>query len=163
AWQERSILSHRGASIPVIACCRRSGYKGPVLRLSVADFGWPLAAPTLARKAESLGYRRYWIGEHHTRYQTGNPLLLMGLVAACTSAVTALGGRRWCVFCSSSLCLRLAPSWLSSLPSSFFFIGTLLLRLLCLFCFCFLFFLLVLFLALAPNLRRSFLTPGRGR
>lgn len=51
-------------------------------KLSILDFGPVDAALQLAPLAEDLGYHRYWLGEHHSRQQCANPILLGSLLAA---------------------------------------------------------------------------------
>ncbi len=68
------------------------------LRLSLLDFGWVNAgqAPaqalgdtfTVAKRAEALGYARYWLGEHHVeRHGCGSPQILAGVLAASTRRI----------------------------------------------------------------------------
>jgi luciferase family oxidoreductase group 1 len=52
------------------------------MRLSILDFGDIRAAADLLAEADRLGYERYWLGEHHTRWQCANPMLLGALLAA---------------------------------------------------------------------------------
>jgi luciferase family oxidoreductase group 1 len=52
--------------------------------------GDAIAATTaLAQRADALGYRRYWIGEHHNvaSLVSTNPSVLLGLVAAATERI----------------------------------------------------------------------------
>jgi luciferase family oxidoreductase group 1 len=60
---------------------------GNPVRFAVVDFGWSVHATELVAKAEALGFERYWIGEHHTPRQTGNPLLLASLLAGTTERI----------------------------------------------------------------------------
>jgi luciferase family oxidoreductase group 1 len=57
------------------------------LYLSLLDFGFPGTATRLATTADRLGYRRYWIGEHHSSYQCANPLLLGALLSGTTRGI----------------------------------------------------------------------------
>jgi luciferase family oxidoreductase group 1 len=66
--------------------------------LSVLDFQHPGHAVEMAALADALGYRRYWLGEHHTGSQCANPLLLGALLAATTSGGLRIG--------SGGVCLR---------------------------------------------------------
>jgi luciferase family oxidoreductase group 1 len=52
------------------------------LALSILDFDFPGHAVEIAAAAERLGYRRLWLGEHHSEEQCNNPLLLGALLAA---------------------------------------------------------------------------------
>lgn len=56
-------------------------------RLSILDFHTPVGAVELAPKAEALGYHRYWLGEHHSRDQCANPLLLGIVLAGLTDSI----------------------------------------------------------------------------
>jgi len=76
----------------------------PALNLSVLDLvpvrsdqttGDALAATrSLARVADGLGYRRYWLAEHHNMPAVAatNPPLLIGLVAAATERIRVGSG-----------------------------------------------------------------------
>ncbi len=55
--------------------------------LSILDFDQPGHAVEIAGAAESLGYRRLWLGEHHSEEQCNNPLLLGALLAAATKGL----------------------------------------------------------------------------
>lgn len=57
------------------------------LDLSILDFGHAGAAVDLVAEADRLGYRRYWLGEHHSRWQCANPLLLGALLAATSEGI----------------------------------------------------------------------------
>ncbi|HKW00068.1 MAG TPA: LLM class flavin-dependent oxidoreductase [Vicinamibacterales bacterium] len=58
------------------------------MRLSALDFfSNPRESLALAALAEELGFHRYWIGEHHTRYQCANPLMLASLIAGRTKSI----------------------------------------------------------------------------
>lgn len=52
------------------------------------------ATTSLARRADELGYRRYWIGEHHNvaSLVSTNPSVLLGLVAAATERIRVGSG-----------------------------------------------------------------------
>ncbi len=65
--------------------------------LSILDFGHPGTAVDLVADADGLGYTRYWIGEHHSKWQCPNPLLLGALLAGISSGIR-LG--------SGGVCLR---------------------------------------------------------
>ena len=54
------------------------------MRLSILDFQTAAGALELAPAAERLGFHRYWLGEHHSRYQCANPLLLATVLAGLT-------------------------------------------------------------------------------
>jgi luciferase family oxidoreductase group 1 len=71
-------------------------------RLSILDFHTPVGAVELAPKAEALGYHRYWLGEHHTRDQCANPLLL-GIVLAGLTDTIRIG--------SGGACLNSTNAW----------------------------------------------------
>jgi luciferase family oxidoreductase group 1 len=57
------------------------------LRLSIIDFQYPAMLLELALLAEKLGYYRLWLTEHHTREQSGSPILTAALTAAQTSRI----------------------------------------------------------------------------
>ncbi len=57
------------------------------MRLSILDFQTPALAIELAPAAERLGYHRYWLGEHHSRYQCANPLLMATVLAGLTERI----------------------------------------------------------------------------
>lgn len=59
----------------------------PALSLSILDFQHPGAAVALACAADEWGFRRYWLGEHHSSSQCANPLLLGALLAGTTSRI----------------------------------------------------------------------------
>jgi luciferase family oxidoreductase group 1 len=52
------------------------------------------ATTSMARRADVLGYRRYWIGEHHNvaSLVSTNPSVLLGLVAAATERIRVGSG-----------------------------------------------------------------------
>jgi luciferase family oxidoreductase group 1 len=52
--------------------------------LTYLDFGPSRLVTSLAPAAEAAGFRRYWVGEHHSPTRTSNPLLVSGVVAAVT-------------------------------------------------------------------------------
>src|SRR5215472_8915702 len=55
--------------------------------LGVLDVGaFPLSL-RLAPRVEALGYRRYWIAEHHGERSTSNPTLVIPMVAAATKTI----------------------------------------------------------------------------
>jgi luciferase family oxidoreductase group 1 len=54
------------------------------VRLSILDFQTAACALEMAPAAERLGFHRYWLGEHHSRYQCANPLLLATVLAGLT-------------------------------------------------------------------------------
>jgi luciferase family oxidoreductase group 1 len=66
------------------------------VHLSILDFNHPGAAVDLMAEADGLGYHRYWIGEHHSKWQCPNPLLLGALLAA-TSVGIRLGSGGICL------------------------------------------------------------------
>jgi luciferase family oxidoreductase group 1 len=68
--------------------------------LSILDFDQPGHAVELAGAAERLGYRRFWLGEHHSEEQCNNPLLLGALLAAATTELR-LGSGGVCLFYQS--------------------------------------------------------------
>jgi luciferase family oxidoreductase group 1 len=68
--------------------------------LSILDFDQPGHAVELAGAAERLGYRRFWLGEHHSEEQCNNPLLLGALLAAATRELR-LGSGGVCLFYQS--------------------------------------------------------------
>jgi luciferase family oxidoreductase group 1 len=55
------------------------------LALSILDFQHPGASVALACAAEEWGFKRYWLGEHHSSSQCANPLLLGALLAGTTN------------------------------------------------------------------------------
>lgn len=55
--------------------------------LSILDFGHAGAAAGRMSRADELGFRRYWLGEHHSRWQCANPLLLGALLAAASDGI----------------------------------------------------------------------------
>lgn len=58
------------------------------MHLSVLDlFNSPTDSLALAQLAETLGFHRYWVGEHHNEWQCGNPLLLSALIAMHTRSI----------------------------------------------------------------------------
>lgn len=57
------------------------------LGLSILDFQHPGGAVALACAADEWGYRRYWLGEHHSPFQCANPLLLGSLLAGVTRRI----------------------------------------------------------------------------
>jgi luciferase family oxidoreductase group 1 len=57
------------------------------MKLSVLDFGFPGITVRLAPQVDEWGYSRYWLGEHHSPAQSGNPLLLAGIVAERTHRI----------------------------------------------------------------------------
>jgi luciferase family oxidoreductase group 1 len=57
------------------------------MKLSVIDFGFPGITVRLAPQVDAWGYSRYWLGEHHSPAQSGNPLLLAGIVAERTTRI----------------------------------------------------------------------------
>jgi luciferase family oxidoreductase group 1 len=58
------------------------------MRLSILDFSsTPRQALALGLAAERLGYHRYWIGEHHTRAQCANPLMVAAFLAGSTESI----------------------------------------------------------------------------
>jgi luciferase family oxidoreductase group 1 len=68
------------------------------IRLGLLDFGWvnPGQSPVqalsdtfaVAKRAEALGYSRYWLGEHHVeQHVCGSPQILAGVLAASTRRI----------------------------------------------------------------------------
>lgn len=57
------------------------------LALSILDFHHPGGAVALAGAADELGFKRYWLGEHHSSFQCANPLLLGALLAGTTDRI----------------------------------------------------------------------------
>jgi luciferase family oxidoreductase group 1 len=55
--------------------------------LSILDFGHAGAAAGRMSQADELGFRRYWLGEHHSPSQCANPLLLGALLAAASGGI----------------------------------------------------------------------------
>ncbi|MFY9823190.1 MAG: LLM class flavin-dependent oxidoreductase [Thermoanaerobaculia bacterium] len=55
--------------------------------LSILDFGHAAEAVSLMTEADQSGYRRYWLGEHHSEIQCANPLLLGALLAAASDGI----------------------------------------------------------------------------
>jgi alkanesulfonate monooxygenase SsuD/methylene tetrahydromethanopterin reductase-like flavin-dependent oxidoreductase (luciferase family) len=62
------------------------------MKLSILDFGDVGAAADLLAEADRLGYERYWFGEHHTRWQCANPMLLGALLAARSGGIRVGSG-----------------------------------------------------------------------
>lgn len=62
------------------------------LELSLLDFQHPGAAVALACLADGLGYKRFWLGEHHSTHQCTNPLLLGALLAGTTDRIRVGSG-----------------------------------------------------------------------
>jgi alkanesulfonate monooxygenase SsuD/methylene tetrahydromethanopterin reductase-like flavin-dependent oxidoreductase (luciferase family) len=62
------------------------------MKLSILDFGDVGAAADLLVEADRLGYERYWLGEHHTRWQCANPMLLGALLAAISGGIRVGSG-----------------------------------------------------------------------
>ncbi len=58
------------------------------IRVSVADFfSLPNEIIAFADQADNLGFERFWVGEHHTRSQCANPLLLAAVLAGLTQSI----------------------------------------------------------------------------
>jgi luciferase family oxidoreductase group 1 len=57
------------------------------MHLSILDFGHAGDAVSLMIEADQSGYRRYWLGEHHSEIQCANPLLLGALLAATSEGI----------------------------------------------------------------------------
>jgi luciferase family oxidoreductase group 1 len=55
--------------------------------LSILDFGHAGDAVAFMTEADRSGYRRYWLGEHHSDHQCTNPLLLGALLAATSEGI----------------------------------------------------------------------------
>lgn len=55
--------------------------------LSILHFGHVGAAVDFMSEADSLGYTRFWLGEHHSDWQCTNPLLLGALLAAASGGL----------------------------------------------------------------------------
>ncbi|MEP7012326.1 MAG: LLM class flavin-dependent oxidoreductase [Acidobacteriota bacterium] len=66
------------------------------MHLSVVDFHHAGDAPEILSAVDGWGYRRYWLGEHHSKWQCPNPLLLGALLAA-TSRGIRLGSGGICL------------------------------------------------------------------
>jgi len=60
--------------------------------LSIIDFGHAGDAVDLMGEADRCGYRRYWLGEHHSDTQCANPLLLGALLAATSEGIRVGSG-----------------------------------------------------------------------
>src|SRR3954452_21203582 len=60
--------------------------------LSILDFGHAGEAVALMAEADKAGYRRYWLGEHHSDHQCPNPLLLGALLAATSEGIRVGSG-----------------------------------------------------------------------
>src|SRR5258708_40253129 len=60
--------------------------------LSILDFGHVGEAVALMAAADQSGYRRYWLGEHHSDHQCPNPLLLGALLAATSEGIRVGSG-----------------------------------------------------------------------
>jgi luciferase family oxidoreductase group 1 len=60
--------------------------------LSIIDFGHAGDAVSLMAEADRSGYRRYWLGEHHSAMQCANPLLLGALLAATSEGIRVGSG-----------------------------------------------------------------------
>ena len=60
--------------------------------LSILDFGHAGEAVSLMTEADRAGYRRYWLGEHHSDHQCPNPLLLGALLAATSEGIRVGSG-----------------------------------------------------------------------
>jgi luciferase family oxidoreductase group 1 len=58
-----------------------------VLSLSILDFQHPGASVALACAADEWGFKRYWLGEHHSPFQCANPVLLGALLAGTTERI----------------------------------------------------------------------------
>ena len=60
------------------------------MKISIADFFYhPGESAALAPVAESLGYERYWLGEHHAvgQWQCPNPIMVATILAGLTSQI----------------------------------------------------------------------------
>ncbi|MEM9558369.1 MAG: LLM class flavin-dependent oxidoreductase [Acidobacteriota bacterium] len=58
------------------------------MKYSVLDiFRNPLETAELVQKADSLGFHRYWIGEHHNPSQCANPVLLSAVLLGLTERI----------------------------------------------------------------------------
>jgi luciferase family oxidoreductase group 1 len=62
------------------------------MNLSILDFGHVGEAVSLMAEADRSGYRRYWLGEHHSTHQCANPLLLGALLAATSEGIRVGSG-----------------------------------------------------------------------
>jgi luciferase family oxidoreductase group 1 len=62
------------------------------MNLSILDFGHVGDAVRFMSEAETSGYRRYWLGEHHSETQCANPLLLGALLAATSDGIRVGSG-----------------------------------------------------------------------
>jgi luciferase family oxidoreductase group 1 len=57
------------------------------MNLSILYFGHVGAAVDFMAAADALGFTRFWLGEHHSRWQCANPLMLGSLLAATTQGI----------------------------------------------------------------------------
>jgi luciferase family oxidoreductase group 1 len=62
------------------------------MELSILHFGHVGAVVDYMGVADSLGYRRFWLGEHHSDWQCRNPLLLGALLAATSGGIRVGSG-----------------------------------------------------------------------
>lgn len=60
--------------------------------LSILHFGHVGAVVELMTAAEDSGFRRFWLGEHHSDWQCTNPLLLGALLAASSGSIRVGSG-----------------------------------------------------------------------
>src|SRR4051812_45200033 len=57
------------------------------LELSVFDRSDPAAARSLARAAESFGYKRFWVSEHRYATSSASPTVLAAVAASSTDRI----------------------------------------------------------------------------
>jgi luciferase family oxidoreductase group 1 len=62
------------------------------VELSVLDFDTPGTVVDFVSVLDGLGYRRYWLGEHHSHFQCANPVLLGALLAGATEGIRVGSG-----------------------------------------------------------------------
>ena len=55
--------------------------------ISVVDLQWPGDVPALAPLLDELGYRRYWLTEHHSPGQSASPSLVAAIAAGLTEQI----------------------------------------------------------------------------
>ena len=81
-------IKFHSTRIPSSASPRPAICWGVTLRVSLADFfSFPNEIVAFAEHADELGFERFWVGEHHTRSQCANPLLLAAVLAGLTQSI----------------------------------------------------------------------------